>query len=190
MKTRTPLLVFMALAVALMGAPAFAADPVAPAAAPLAAPATTAAAATVDNKIFDIGETAKDLKVVAEDGATVDLAKVGEKSKKLIMFTNTACSACRQEMEVIQTILPGKDVDLLVVSSDMGDFGRIASFRDSTKSGGTWFQDADFAIAPLFGFSFTPALVVLDKAGKVTYKSGGFNKRKEAEFTKNLKAQL
>jgi len=155
----------------------------------LAAAPVTAEEAKMEGPPYTVGMMAKG--VVAKDagGQDLDLLTVGEKGKKVIMFSNTACSACKEALRVIQGVVPGK-ADLIVVATDFGPFERIAAYKESNNFGGTWVQDADFALPTMFDFGFTPAVVVLEKGGKVLYTHGGYNKRRAADFEKELAAAV
>lgn len=171
------LVLAMAAAVALFTVmPAMAADEAAPAA--------------EEAGPYQVGDVAKDLQVTDAGGKTVDLAKTGSTDRKVIVFLNTACSACRTEMTVVQNIVAGKDVDLLVVATDMGPYDKVSAYKDSARFMGSWFQDSDFVTPTKFGFFFTPAMVVLDKGGKVLLSSGGYNKRKAKQFEDSLLAAI
>ena len=132
---------------------------------------------------YAVGMVAKGIVAKDADGKDVDLLSVGEKGKKAIMFTNTACSACKEALRIVQSAVPGK-ADLIVVATDFGSFDRISAYKEANHFGGAWFQDADFASPQLFNFSFTPAVVVMEKGGKVLLAHGGFNKRRTADFEK------
>ncbi len=166
----------LALVLAFAGGVAYAADP-APAAAPAAAPAVAAApAAPPAPEVFEVGKVAKDLKVKDAAGKDLDLLKMGKTNFKVITFMNTSCSACKQEVNFLSDMLKKNEgkFDLIVVASDMGTFDRVAKYQTSSRLGGEWVHDPDFAVPPRFGFSYAPCMVVVDKGGKVLFSKGGW----------------
>ena len=140
--------------------------------------------------VFAKGMTASDLKLKNADGQSVDLANEMKGKTRVIVFMNTACSACKTELSHVQNVTQGSPAELMVVSVDFGPFDRVLGYKQTGKFGGTWYQDEDFNVPAKFGFNFTPALVVLDGDNKVLMSTGGYNKRKAKQFEEELKSVL
>jgi thioredoxin-related protein len=51
----------------------------------------------------------------------------------------------------------------------------VKSYSEHYKYNVDYLLDPRFTIPPVYGFNYTPALVLLDKSGKVVYKKGGYS---------------
>ena len=147
------------------------------------------AAKAEEPKILGVGDTVKALPVPDLDGNPVDLLKE-IKDKAVISIMNTSCSACQAELRFLDDLMQDLDGQLLIVSVDM-TAARLGFYLEKNMiKNGTMYHDPIFSIGPMFGFSYTPAMIVIDKSGKVLWMSGGWNSRYEEIYTKQLKEIL
>ncbi len=100
----------------------------------------------------------------------------GKSKITVIIFANTACSACRKELKLL-SILSTKydDLTTYVILVDMRGKDIVADYNDQFRYNVTYLLDPEFTIPPQYGYSFTPSLVVVDKEGVIVYKKGGFS---------------
>jgi thiol-disulfide isomerase/thioredoxin len=100
---------------------------------------------------------------------------IGEKTVALA-FMNTTCSACQAEVSLLAK-LAAKNVDTLavyLVAVDVRGDRLVKTYSENYKYKVQYLLDPSFSIPPLYGFNYTPALVLLNKAGEIVYKKGGY----------------
>jgi len=170
MKKRISALLFVVAAL-LLSAAVFAAEEAAPAAAPAPAPEATPAPAAkkvvlvVGNKIDKIS-----LKDAEEADTVLDV----QKGVTAITFFNTMCSACRQELSLLESLKKQKkDLVVAAISVDVDGAKTLAPFRAKNPYTFTYFLDPNFKTAEMFGIPYTPGLVIV-KDGEIAYIKGGF----------------
>ena len=187
-----------AASVLLVGAPGAQEKAAAPkAAAPAAAPAKPAvpAAAPAKPVIPKVGDNSPNFTLKeAVTGAEIDLASLREKAPfTLITFTNSACSACRDEMDVLARLKEkqGKEkINMLAIFTDMGGEAGAKRAIESYKDTFVYLMDPSFTTPPMYGFQYTPATVIMDKKGKVVMLKGGFTADMGPEFSREIAALL
>lgn len=124
------------------------------------------------------------------DAATekpVDLGAFFQGSVGAISYMQTSCAACRQELLALKD-LRGKYPELKVVaiSVDSGNPARVARYREHFGFDFPFVHDPDFKTPELFGFSFTPALVLVAKDGTIGLLKGGYRPGDEVELEKKV----
>jgi peroxiredoxin len=99
----------------------------------------------------------------------------------------TSCAACRQELLALKD-LRGKYPELKVVaiSVDSGNPARVARYREHFGFDFPFVHDPDFKTPELFGFSFTPALVLVAKDGTIGLLKGGYRPGDEVELERKI----
>ena len=100
------------------------------------------------------------------------------KSKVFILsFMTTTCMACKKEMTLLSSLANEYSADLKVYAISV-DFNGEKTVPEYDKAYGfkvaRYMLDPDFKVPHLFGFSFTPSLVVATGDGKIVYMKGGF----------------
>jgi peroxiredoxin len=128
--------------------------------------------------------------ITLPDAATekpVDLGAVFQGSVGAISYMQTSCAACRQELLALKD-LRGKYPELKVVaiSVDSGNPARVARYREHFGFDFPFVHDPDFKTPELFGFSFTPALVLVAKDGTIGLLKGGYRPGDEVELEKKI----
>jgi len=142
---------------------------------------------------YKVGDKVMSLVAKDSSGSIVDIVKSSGGKKGLIVFMNTACSACRTEVKYVMSVAKqyADKVNVFVVSVDFGDFARIKAYQVNNKfDQGIWLQDEGFNLPPVFNFSYTPALVLLDSDGTVLYKFGGYSKLAAKKIEADVEALL
>ena len=125
-----------------------------------------------------VGDKAADFKL--RDGLSGEFVElkdiVGDKVVALT-FMNTTCSACQAEVALLSK-LAGKNADKIqvyLIAVDVRGEKLVKSYAENYKYNVEYLLDPRFSVPPAYGFNYTPALVVLDKAGSIVYKKGGYS---------------
>ena len=166
----------MSAAALLLAAASTYAQTAAPAAPAAAAPAAPAAPAKPK-----AGDMLPEFTVMGYPGeAPVDgKTLIGKATATAIVFFNTGCSSCLAELTEASVALKAVNdpTKLLVyaVAVDKRGAKSVEMYEESYKFGVNYFLDPDFKLPPKFGFRYTPAMVVVDKTGRITEIKGGFD---------------
>ncbi len=92
-----------------------------------------------------------------------------------IAYMQTSCAACRKELLALKELQAKyPELRIVAISVDSGNPARVKRYREHFGFPFPFLHDPEFKTPGLFGFSFTPALVVVDKAGKVALLKGGY----------------
>lgn len=163
------------------------AKPAAPAAAPEAAPAPPPPPPKANQAGIEVQPwTAK----VLGSGQTVTSESLKGKNYAIV-FVNSSCAACRQELSELATFQFGDKLTLYIASVDFNPERSISVYTESLGLKFPILDDSTQALSNSFDFSFTPASVIVGADGKVSAWFGGYsNKHKEkilGEFRKYVK---
>lgn len=112
------------------------------------------------------------------DGKAESAAKILRGKPTVLIFAQTACASCRDEMMALAPLyLKVKDkVAFAVVFVDMNASNeQLRKYLDDMGLPYQGYRDPKFEIAPKFGVSFTPVTVVLDSKGEQTASFRGFS---------------
>lgn len=168
----------LALAFAISAAPALAADP-APAEKP---------------PILKVGDAVKNFTIKDGDGkdVTFETDIKGKSKYTALVFMNTACSACMAEARIINGIAgENKDLAVYAILVDARGEQAVAAYKERNPIPNVKFLiDKEFTIPPVYGYTYTPALVVADKSGVIIESKGGFLASQGEEFAKSFKSLL
>ncbi len=125
-----------------------------------------------------------------ETGAVVEIRP--EPGKVLaVVYMQTSCAACRKELLALKTLkarYPGLDV--VAVSVDSGSPARVRRYREHFGFDFPFVHDPEFRTPERFGFSFTPALVLVDRDGKIALLKGGYRPGDERELERKIQQLL
>jgi len=148
---------------------------------PSAAPAAQAPPA----KPLGVGDKLAKLALIDLDGKNVDVAV--DKGLVAITFFNSSCSACKAEMRLIDAMAKqNKGLKVIAVSVDAQGEKTTRPFIEANKfSKFEFYIDPEYKTPEKFGFSFSPALIVV-KDGSITLKHAGFMNQDEEMLGKNL----
>jgi thiol-disulfide isomerase/thioredoxin len=133
-----------------------------------------------------------DLEVTTMGGAAPVkmLSLLAKDNFTAVVFMNTSCSSCMQEMAGMQKLAAEtKKLTLIAVSVDVKGKEAVERFLGANEAYKdlTFVLDPKYALATKFAFSFTPASVIVDSKGKVLAREIGWNAENEAEVTKLVK---
>jgi thiol-disulfide isomerase/thioredoxin len=126
---------------------------------------------------YDVGDRAPNFKLRdGLSGQPVELNGLLGDSVVALTFMNTTCSACQAEVTLLSK-LAGKHegkLKVYLVAVDMRGQKLVKAYAQNYKYNVGYLLDPQFSIPPLYGFNYTPALVLLDKEGTIIYKKGGY----------------
>jgi thiol-disulfide isomerase/thioredoxin len=146
-------------------------------------------------KILGVGDKLAEFSLAdGVTGDTVSLAKdfVGKSKVLAVSFMNTSCSACNAEIRLLSQ-MAGKYPDLKVIAMAVDARGAavVKSYNENNKYKVSYVLDPEYTQPPRYGFSYTPALILADKDGKIFYMKGGFNPIKESDaLIKEIESKL
>lgn len=141
----------------------------------LLAIASPAAGAETSAKV---GQQVPEFSLAGLDGRPVSFQKDirGKAQLTLIFFMTTACSACYEEIREIHEFVsrhPGK-VEAWAVAVDLRGAQTVGPYQKSNRFRVKYILDPKFSLPRVFGFQYTPSLVVVDANGVILHMKGGY----------------
>lgn len=128
-----------------------------------------------------------------ESGQDVSLDSLLGSTPVVLSFAQTACSMCREEMVFLkefQNANVGK-IKVVVILADLKpSLDLVKSLKKDYMLEFDFLSDPAFKVPDAYGFSYTPAAVLLDKEGKVLEQFGGFSTSQKIDMKKKLSAHL
>ena len=110
------------------------------------------------------------------DGTKVALHSLFKDRPGILVFFNTNCNSCLQEIKWLYAEHP--DANIHLVSIDIGGKAMIERWQKvylKQMEGAKVYLDPDFAIAGQFGVTFTPASVLFEKGAVLKQVVSGYN---------------
>jgi len=100
-----------------------------------------------------------------------------------ISFMTTSCSGCKAEQGLLSDLANkyGDDFKVYSVSVDLNGEKNIAIYDKAFGFNVKYLLDPDFKIPQMFGFTYTPSLVIADKEGKIIFMKGGYTASEDAD---------
>ena len=137
------------------------------------------ALAQSETKVYEVGDAAPDFTLpdgISGEDRQLSADIVGQADLTALAFMNTTCSACQAEVSLLSKLAARHDGKLKVymIAVDVRGQQLVKSYAENYKYNVEYLLDPRFSIPPVYGFNYTPALVVLDKSGKIVYKKGGY----------------
>lgn len=136
-------------------------------------------------KVLAVGDKAAGFTLA--DGLTgnpVSLEKdfLGKSKLLAISFMNTACSACNAEIRLLSQ-MADKYQDLKVVAMAVDSRGEamVKTYNEANKFNVSYVLDPEYTQPPKYGFNYTPAMILVDKAGTIVMIKGGFHPNRDAD---------
>ncbi len=127
--------------------------------------------------------------------ADVDMEKEVDASALLsgsvgaLIYMQTSCAACRKEMLSLKDLRAKfPEFKVVVISVDSGGPERVQRYKEHFGFEFPFLHDPEFKTPELFGFSFTPALVLVGTDKKIAALKGGFRPGDEAELESKVAA--
>lgn len=130
-------------------------------------------------KPLEVGQSVPEFSFPGLDGRPVSFSKDirGKASLTLFFFMTTACSACYEELQELDSFQgrnPGR-VDVWCVAVDLRGAQTVAPFQLVNKFRVKYLIDSKFSLPRTFGFNYTPSLAIVDARGIVLHKRGGYS---------------
>lgn len=128
------------------------------------------------------------LTVAKLDGSgDVALKDVLKKEKTLLVFFQTACSACRGELSFLkENFADSPKINIVGISVDVRP-EQVNKYKEEYKIPFLFLSDPAYKIPAAFKVTFTPAAVLLDKEGNVVEKFLGYSADTKSSFETALK---
>lgn len=138
-----------------------------------------AAPAVPADKILDVGQRVPEFTLPGLDGKPVSFEKDvrGKAPLTLLFFMTTACSACFEELQEIDSFVRrnhGK-IDVLCVAVDLRGAQTVVPFQQANRFRVKYLIDSKFSLPRTFGFNYTPSLAIVDAKGVLLHKKGGYS---------------
>ena len=122
-------------------------------------------------------------------GAEVVVAEAISGSVGAVVYMQTSCAACRKELIALKELSAKyPDRKIVAISVDSGNPARVKRYKDHFGFEFPFLHDPGFQTPDLFGFSFTPALVLVDKTGKIAQLKGGYRPGDEVALEEKILA--
>ena len=126
------------------------------------------------------GTEAPDFSLERMDGSpeTVSLSDFRGKKNVILLFWNSMCSACRQELVALSGSLDKfSDVDTVIVGVNLDRAGddRARLFLKENKIGFMSLHDEGTA-AGLYGVTTLPTLYIVNREGRICYGTTGYTR--------------
>jgi len=126
----------------------------------------------------EVGQPVPEFSLPGLDGEPVSFRRDirGKAPLTVILFMTTACSACYEEIREIHEFAskhPGK-VDAWAVAVDLRGAQTVGPYQQSNRFRVKYLLDPKFSLPRVFGFHYTPSLVVADAGGVILHKKGGY----------------
>lgn len=136
-------------------------------------------AASGAEKPVEVGQSIPEFSFPSLDGKPVSYGKDirGKAPLTLLFFMTTACSACYEELQALDSFQgknPGK-VDVWCVAVDLRGAQTVAPFQQANKFRVRYLIDSKFSLPRTFGFNYTPSLAIVDARGILLHKRGGYS---------------
>ncbi len=131
------------------------------------------------DKPVEVGQAVPEFSLSGLDGSPVSFRNSirGKAPLSILFFMTTACSACFEEIEEIDSFVgknPGK-VDVWCVAVDLRGIQTVAPYAKANRFRVKYLVDPKFSLPRTFGFNYTPSLAILDSRGIVLHKKGGYS---------------
>jgi peroxiredoxin len=125
-----------------------------------------------------VGQQVPEFSLAGLDAQPVSFRKdiLGKAPLTVIFFMTTACSACFEEIRDISEFAskhPGK-VDAWAVAVDLRGAQTVGPYQHSNRFRVRYLLDPKFSLPRVFGFHYTPSLVVADANGVILHMKGGY----------------
>jgi len=133
-----------------------------------------------EEKIHKVGDAVPSFKLTNVEGSSVDV-NLKEGKPTALVFFNSACSACRAEMTLLNKLRSkNKELKVVAVCTDVSGAAGVERFTKMTKfTDFDYYLDSEMTSAQKFGVNATPSIILLDDSGKIFYAKNGYMSRDE-----------
>lgn len=104
----------------------------------------------------------------------MEVAKFLADSVGAVVYMQTSCAVCRRELKVLQELAAKLTFKVVAISVDASGPDRVVKYKNHFGFDFPFLHDPEFKTPGLFGFAYTPALVLVGKDGKIAQLKGGF----------------
>ncbi len=130
-----------------------------------------------EERSIGVGQPVPEFSLAGLDGQTVSFRKDirGKAPLTVIFFMTTACSACFDEIREIHEFAskhPAK-LEAWAVAVDLRGAQTVGPYQQSNRFRVKYLLDPKFSLPRVFGFTYTPSLVVVDANGVILHKKRG-----------------
>lgn len=111
----------------------------------------------------------------------------------VLAFMQTSCVACRNELILLREYIKEEghtSLEVYPISVDYDAPERVKSYKKFYKFDFTFLMDPEFTVGPMYGYTYTPALIILDTEGKIALRMSGFHEGDEDVIIKKLDSLL
>jgi len=139
---------------------------------------TIASPALSAERAIGVGQPVPEFSLPGLDGQPVSFVRDirGKAPLTVLLFMTTACSACLDELKEIHEFAskhPGK-IEPWAVAVDLRGAQTVGPYQQSNRFRVKYLLDPKFSLPRVFGFHYTPSLVVMDAGGVILHKKGGY----------------
>lgn len=102
----------------------------------------------------------------------------GRSAVTVLLFFNTGCSACMAELDEASKVakeLGDDKLKVYAIAVDRRGEQAVKAYFEIYKHQATYLLDPTFTMPPKFGFSYTPASLLVDRDGKIVFMKGGYD---------------
>lgn len=106
----------------------------------------------------------------------------GKAAVTVLLFFNTGCSACMAELDEASKAAKELGDDKLKVYAfavDRRGEQAVKAYYEIYRHQATYLLDPTFTMPPKFGFTYTPASLLVDREGKILFMKGGYDPVKD-----------
>lgn len=137
-----------------------------------------ASRASATESAAKVGQPVPDFSLVGLDSQPISFRKDirGKAPLTVFLFMTTSCSACYEEMREIHDFVlkhPGK-VEAWAVAVDLRGAQTVGPYQQTNRFRMKYLLDPKFSLPRVFGFHYTPSLVVVNANGVILHKKGGY----------------
>ncbi|GAB4249406.1 MULTISPECIES: TlpA family protein disulfide reductase [Deferrisoma] len=126
-----------------------------------------------------------------ENGQVVDVGAMAGSGVLAVTYMQTSCAACRKELLALKDLAARyPKLRVVAISVDSGSPARVKRYKEHFGFDFPFLHDPEFKTPELFGFSFTPALVLVGSDGKIALLKGGYRPGDENELEAKLQELL
>lgn len=141
----------------------------------------------------EIGEQSPKFEVTSKDGNTQSSTELIGKVV-LVNFFATWCPPCREELPLLESQIWERwkerdDFEVMVLAREEG-WDKLGPFLEKNPYTFPIYPDLQRGVFGLFADSYIPRNIVLDKEGRVVYRSIGFEREEFAKMVTLIEEEL
>lgn len=104
-----------------------------------------------------------------------------------VVFMATTCGVCKRELLALKEISARQpSLAVIAVNVDNAPGGKVAAYKGKLGLDFKFLSDPDLEAGNVFGFRFTPGMVLTDRSGKIALLKGGFIDEEKDSLEKTI----